>query len=840
MKRNLLFLFLFALPLLLLAKERTQSEALIIATDYFKSEQVSTRAATLPQLVATSIDFKYAPVTRAVSTQSPAFYIYNNGESGFVIVSGDDRMKTILGYSDKGAFKTKDIPQNIVSFLASYVIEMNILDELEGKPKVYAAPSTRSYPSSVSPLLGEIMWNQSAPYYDDCPEDDGENSVTGCVATAMAQVLKYHEYPTTGQGSFSYTTETNSYSCSFDYASTTFEWDEMLDQYISGEYTTTQASAVATLMYACGVSVSMDYTSDESGAEPYDIPNALTTYFGYDTNIAYIQREYFLYTEWMDMIMNEISSGRPVLYDGVSTEGGHEFVFDGYDDSGMVHVNWGWAGMDNGYFLISDLNPSSPGIGGGTNLGGGYTSSQGMNIGIQPPSSTSTYTSYFTCSEISLSSTTVSLGSSFSPTISMLVNMSSEFTGNIALIFDQNGTQNVISSGSFSSSVPTQEGYQSIGWSSFNSSSTLPTSLTPGNYVFYAATQSTASTESKWSPVRGIMGAPTKFNVVVTDTEATFTPYWDSNIDITATLEVVHDLYIGKTGEFTLTYANTNTSREYYGTISIALLQDGSIVDYLSSNDVYMTAGQAATTDDVSVTIESSSSTELSAGTYQIAPVAEWAGEYVFLGAEQTIELYTYSGTSDITATNTALSSTEIGTSDELTITATLTASGTAPVYIGQVAAALFESGGSESINVFYKNVYIPVGSSSPFSLTIQPNVSEGNYSVALYKPESSSETQMTDQLSFIVKTGTGIEELKEIEGKVVIYKEIGSDVLYVRAPEDVKSADIYTATGQLIKRQYLVGTGTEFTMPIDQLVKGTYIIVLRSDDTIYREKFVK
>ena len=175
-------------------------------------------------------------------------------------------------------------------------------------------------------------------------------------------------------------------------------------------------------------------------------------------------------------------------------------------------------------------------------------------------------------------------------------------------------------------------------------------------------------------------------------------------------------MYYGKTGEFTLTYANTNTSREYYGTISIALLQDGSIVDYLSSNDVYMTAGQAATTDDVSVTIESSSSTELSAGTYQIAPVAEWAGEYVFLGAEQTIELYTYSGTSDITATNTALSSTEIGTSDELTITATLTASGTAPVYIGQVAAALFESGGSESINVFYKNVYIPVGSSSPIS----------------------------------------------------------------------------------------------------------------------------
>ena len=133
----------------------------------------------------------------------------------------------------------------------------------------------------------------------------------------------------------------------------------------------------------------------------------------------------------------------------------------------------------------------------------------------------------------------------------MLVNMSSSFTGDIALIFEQNGTQTVISSGSFSQSVPTQEGYQSIAWSNFNSSSTLPTTLADGNYVFYAATKSTAKTESTWSPVRGIMGSNTKYNVVVANSVATFTPYWGTDIQISASVDVLHDLYIDKTGEFT-------------------------------------------------------------------------------------------------------------------------------------------------------------------------------------------------------------------------------------------------------------------------------------------------
>ena len=237
------------------------------------------------------------------------------------------------------------------------------------------------------------MWDQSAPYNDLCPEYNGTRSVTGCVATAMAQVMRYHKYPAKGKGSNSYTSQTLALAASFDFASTTFDWDNMLPQYVSGSYTDDQAKAVATLMYACGVSVDMDYTPDDSGAMPYAAAEALINNFEYSSNIRFLQRDYYQYAEWMDLIKTEISNSRPIMYDGQSTEGGHEFVFDGYDENDMVHVNWGWSGVNDGYFAISALAPSSLGIGGGTNLGGGFSSDQGMIIGIQPSSEGTSYVS---------------------------------------------------------------------------------------------------------------------------------------------------------------------------------------------------------------------------------------------------------------------------------------------------------------------------------------------------------------------------------------------------------------------------------------------------------------
>ena len=207
---------MFAIPVLLLARERTQSEALSIATDFFnESTLLITRSSATPQLVATSSDIIYPNSTRVSITQQPAFYIFNYGDDAFVLVSGDDRMKPILGYSDKGTFTVENLPANIRSFLSSYVYEMAALDDKASTIQKTSKITTRTtFPTTVSPLLGDIMYNQSAPYNDLCPS----SSVTGCVATAMSQVMRYHKYPTTGSGSNSYTTSTEGYSCSFDYA----------------------------------------------------------------------------------------------------------------------------------------------------------------------------------------------------------------------------------------------------------------------------------------------------------------------------------------------------------------------------------------------------------------------------------------------------------------------------------------------------------------------------------------------------------------------------------------------------------------------------------------------
>lgn len=828
MKRKLLLFLLFIMPMLMMAKERTQSEALTIAKEYFSNyQQGVTRTYITPELVATSTDFNLDGTTRTY-TIMPSFYIFNNGTTGFVIVSGDDRMKPILGYSDKGAFVVKDVPSNIKSFLNSYIQEMNELDEKKELSNVLIASTTQSYPTSVSPLLGDIMYNQSAPYNNLCPS----GSVTGCVATAMAQVLRYYQYPTTGTGTFSYITETEKYSCSFNYGTTTFDWNNMLPQYITNEYNSTQANAVATLMYAAGVSVSMDYTSDESGAYSFDIPNALTSYFNYDQNIAYVLRTYFTYSEWMNMIKNELSSARPILYNGISSEGGHEFVFDGYDANDMVHVNWGWAGANDGYFVISELNPSLPGIGGGSNLGGGFTSSQGMVIGIQKPTNTSVYHSYFYSSGITLPSSNLQAGASFLPTINNLTNMSTTFTGELALILeDTEGNQTVLGNTYTLKNQETNEDIKSLPWSNVNSSLTFPTGLSDGAYLFYAATRN-PSKNTSWDMVRGEMGSTSLYNCIVTNNQATFSPYWGTNIDVSASLTLAHDLYAGLTGDFTLTYQNNSTSRNYYGTISIGLINNNNqLIDLISSNDVFMTAGQGATTVNISEDIDSS----ITPGTYKIAPVAYWGTSYVLLSTPISTTINSYSGNSTLNIVSFGVTSSEIEENSNLGLVGVFTATGTAPVYCETITAVVATQG-LVTQSSYSQNVFFNVGDTYNFSMSFNPNLTAGNYIVALFEDDS----QLNNPINFTVKAATGIEDSNEVINDITIYTDQIGNTLFVKAPSDVNSIEIFSINGQLIRKDLLVGKGTEFSIPIDQLNTGTYIIMLRTNSKNYHEKFIK
>ena len=347
-------------------------------------------------------------------TEFANIYILNTN-GGFVIVSADDVAKPILGYSQQGVFNPENIPANAKSWLRNYCNEIqyaidNNIETSEENREAWnnlrnGAGLTPRSTRTVSQLL-TTYWNQR-PYYNAlCPydEEEGELSVTGCVATAMAQLMKYWNWPLHGTGSHSYTSEDHPEygTMSADFENTTYDWDNM-PNYLSEESSSTEINAVATLMYHCGVSVEMMYSAMGSGAYTitYDgqldfcTENALRDFFGYSNDLhgEYRSFEYedengetqtfvaYTDSEWLAMLKEDLDALRPVLYTGASDDGAHAFIFDGYDENDLFHVNWGWAGHADGFFSMDALEPNPGGIGGG---GYQFNMEQTAIFGVMP------------------------------------------------------------------------------------------------------------------------------------------------------------------------------------------------------------------------------------------------------------------------------------------------------------------------------------------------------------------------------------------------------------------------------------------------------------------------
>lgn len=298
---------------------------------------------------------------------------YENG--GFVIVSNDDEARPVLGYSD-GIFDETANPS-----LRWYVSAANeALANGNGNVMKVAAPAqfdgVKSY---VAPLLTST-WNQGNPYNLLTPTyGNNQHFVTGCVATAMSQVMYFHKYPSVGQGSSSYNFVNSSGSgivLSVDYSKETYDWSLMLDNY-TGTESDSSKNEVAKLMFDTGVSCQMQYNEDGSGAYTYQAANALVNYFSYNPNLQLFTRSSYSEELWMQKVYKELDAGRPIMYAGsdARTNSGHEFVIDGYNADGYVHVNWGWGGYADGYFDIALLNPA----------GSQFSEWQEMVMGIATP-----------------------------------------------------------------------------------------------------------------------------------------------------------------------------------------------------------------------------------------------------------------------------------------------------------------------------------------------------------------------------------------------------------------------------------------------------------------------
>nr|NQU90679.1 C10 family peptidase [Bacteroidota bacterium] len=308
----------------------------------------------------------------------PVFYIFNFENNGFVIVSGEDVLPPVLGYSLTGSCSDIGLDPNFDSFMESYSDQIAFIrqnqivanSEITSQWEKYSVsnPSlleTISDNRSVDELL-TCLWNQNSPYNMLSPEDPmgpGGHAYAGCVATAMSMVMYYWRYPLQGEGSNTYSWDPYGI-ISANFGNTTYNWNQMMDE-MDPNY-----EDVALIQFHCGVAVEMMYSASGSGAYSWDVPPAIRNHFGYSTDAHFLELEDYELLDWIDILKEQLDESQPMYYSGFSNSGGHAFVCDAYDDNNYFHFNFGWSGSSNGYYTLYSV--------------GGFNNGQGVVVNFIP------------------------------------------------------------------------------------------------------------------------------------------------------------------------------------------------------------------------------------------------------------------------------------------------------------------------------------------------------------------------------------------------------------------------------------------------------------------------
>ena len=361
MKRILSLILIFIFSHFMLNANPVDTLTARIAASHFLSQHGATRSANALHLVY-QLDN---------AQQIACVYVFNSEGGGFVVMSADNSVLPVLGYSTTGYFDTEDIPSNMAAWLDSYRVAVS---------DIAAGASNRTYPTmeeawqrlldeepigpSREVVVGPVLtttWNQS-PYYNQlCPGNGNNKAITGCVATAMGQIMRYWQWPSQGHGSHSYPANYAQYGYAdygvqyVNFGEATYNYN-LMPNLLNSNSNNNQVAEVAKLLYHCGVSVNMMYSPNASGANSENVPNAMHKYFGYTSStFQYKNNE----SSWINALKVQLNADRPVYYSGSGDDGGHAFVCDGYDEDNYFHFNWGWQGSHNGYFAVSNLNPGS-------------------------------------------------------------------------------------------------------------------------------------------------------------------------------------------------------------------------------------------------------------------------------------------------------------------------------------------------------------------------------------------------------------------------------------------------------------------------------------------------
>lgn len=369
--RYFLSLSLLVLAFIANARQITPDEAQAAAQDFFNNSSVEQSRA--PRAI------RARSINSTPSEENAPYYIFNASDNkGFVIISGDDRAKKILGYSDKGSFDLTNMPPQVKYILDLYSNQIKSISENETFSNTLTQGIAKTQTEKI--YLQTAEWGQLYPFNSMCPTVDDEYCVTGCVATAMAIVMRYNEWPINGRGEHHYdwwcqslkTGNTKSQTLEVNFENSLYEYGSM--PLTSSFSTDKEINSVAKLMFDAAVSVDMSFTPDASGASISNASHSLREYFKYDMNCQFISRMYFDEEEWSNIIISQLKEQHPIIYTGSADNHiGHAWVVDGYDpDGNYYHCNFGWNGNSNGYYSL-DINSSLR-----------FHNDQGMIINIIP------------------------------------------------------------------------------------------------------------------------------------------------------------------------------------------------------------------------------------------------------------------------------------------------------------------------------------------------------------------------------------------------------------------------------------------------------------------------
>ncbi len=756
-----------------------------------------------------------------------------------LVVPADDRVAPVLGYIDGCA--DGELPPQMEWWLSEYSRQIDyVMAQPESGSGLYITLPSRKAETTKAPIAPMVStrWNQDSPYNYSCPVVNGSKSMTGCVATAAAQVMKYHNYPPAGTGTITYTDNTTTRTLSLD--GKPFDWDNMLDSY-TGTYNTTQRDAVAFLMQAVGYASEMSYSPEASGAQSPTMLAGLKQYFGYNEKATMLNRQNFPLAEWEYLIYENLKTVGPVYYAGADNiQGGHAFVCDGYSSDGFFHFNWGWGGAYDGYFKLTALTPEGQGIGGNA---GGFNFDQEIVLNMTAPGSptidlpaTSPITLTGNLTGSKYGNKGISLSSDQASSMGVFCYNASGETVNVGFgikaVNIASGKETIAGYGS-GISLSMYEGYASFPLS-------IPDGLTSGNYRMYLVTRDYPNGE--WTAVSHDISCVDFVNATISNGNISSVSNLSGSEIEGYDLSAISSIYFGYPIKVSYCLENNGEAEIYDGVAPVIFTISNGMADIKGMADSYAANLLPGESRDV----------ETIANLYPLRGSSSFSGSaYLGIVSMSTGAILDYipvtvkDAPKSLKASCTTFTMAgDQGNADANNLEFNCGLKVTEGYWAAPLTVYICRDNGSVAHTLNSPETYFLDANQTATSIVSgsMPDAAAGDFYNAIFGYVSGYYIQTLASLNFKIGTGfSGIDEnLADTQAETIVIADRANGVLSVAASSDIASVEAFTLDGRRVAFDIQID-GTRAGAPLANLPAGiTLVKVTLADGSVSSAKVVR